>query len=75
MDKDDARFQILERLPERRKQVVRLNRKGIGVMRIVELSGPSYPTVRYIIDRYEQDGADTIKPAPRLLMRPSTRTN
>lgn len=64
MDKEDARFQTLKRLHERRKQVVRLYRKGIGVMRIVELSGLSYPTVRGIIDRYEQ-GAETIKPAPR----------
>jgi len=65
MDKEDARFQTLERLHERRKQVVRLHRKGIGVMRIVELSGLSYPTVRGIIDRYEQGGAETVKPAPR----------
>ena len=34
-------------------------------MRIVELSGLSYPTVRGIIDRYERDGAETIKPTPR----------
>jgi transposase len=65
MDKEDARFQTLERLHERRKQVVRLHRKRIGVMRIVELSGLSYPTVRGVIDRYEQNGAETIKPTPR----------
>lgn len=65
MDKEDARFQTLERLHERRRQVVRLHRKGIGVMRIVELSGLSYPTVRGIIDRYERGGAETIKPTLR----------
>lgn len=65
MDKEDARFQTLEQLHERRKQVVRLHRKGIGVMRIVELSGLSYPTVRGVIDRYEREGAKSIKPAPR----------
>jgi len=65
MDKEDARFQTLEQLHERRKQVVRLHRKGIGVMQIVELSGLSYPTVRGVIDRYGQDGAETIKPTPR----------
>lgn len=65
MDKEDARNQTLEQLHERRKQVVRLHRKGMGVMRVVELSGLSYPTVRGIIDRYEQDGAATIKPASR----------
>lgn len=34
-------------------------------MRIVELSGLAYPAMRGVIDRYEQDGAETIKPAPR----------
>lgn len=65
MDKEDARNQTLEQLHERRKQVVRMHRKGMGVMRIVDLSGLSYPTVRGIIDRYEQDGVASIKPAPR----------
>ena len=65
MDKEDARFQTLEQLHERRKQVVRLHRKGMGVMRIVELSGLSYPTVRGVVDRYEREGAKSIKPAAR----------
>ena len=65
MDKEDARFQTLEQLHERRKQVVRLHRKGMGVMRIVELSGLSYPTVRSAIDRYAQGGSETLKPSPR----------
>ena len=46
MDKEDARFQKLEQLHERRKQVVRLHRRGSGVMEIVSLTGLSYPTVR-----------------------------
>lgn len=65
MEKEDARFQTLEQLHERRKQVVRLHRKGYGVMQIVELSGLSYPTVRGAIDRYEQGGVSAIKPANR----------
>lgn len=65
MDKEDARFQTLERLHERRKQVVRLHCNGMGVMRIVELTGLSYPTVRGVIDRYELGGVEAIKPAPR----------
>lgn len=65
MDKEDARFQTLEQLHERRKQVVRLHRKEVGVMRIVELTGLSYPTVRGVIDRYAQGGATAIKPTPR----------
>lgn len=34
-------------------------------MRIVALSGLTYPTVRGVINRYEQGGAATIKPASR----------
>jgi transposase len=65
MDKEDARYQTLEQLHERRKQVVRLHAKGYGVMRIVELSRLSYPTVRSVIDRYIQGGTTAIKPASR----------
>lgn len=65
MDKEDARYQTLEQLHERRKQVVRLHVSGYGVMRIVELSGLSYPTVRGVIDRYERGGLPAIKPAAR----------
>lgn len=65
MDKEDARFQSLEQLHERRKQVVRLHRQGMGVMRIVALSGLSYPTVRAAIDRYAVGGSSGNKPKPR----------
>ena len=65
MEKDDARYSTLEQLHERRKQVVRLHRKGYGVMQIVELSGLSYPTVRGAIDLYEGGGMGAIKPATR----------
>ena len=65
MDKEDARFQTLGQSHERRKQVVRLHRKGFSVMRIVDMSGLSYPTVRGVIDRYEDGGASTIKPTAR----------
>ena len=46
MDKEDARKQTLEQLYERRKQVVRLHKRGMGVMQIVAMTGLSYPTVR-----------------------------
>jgi transposase len=65
MDKEDARNQTLAQLHERRKQVVRLHRKGHGVMRIVDLTGLSYPTVRKAIDLYEAGGLAAICPAPR----------
>ena len=65
MEKDDARYSTLEQLHERRKQVVRLHRKGCGVMQIVELSGMSYPAVRGAIDRYQAGGMAALKPAAR----------
>ena len=37
MGKKDARNQTLERLHERRKQVVRLHKKGMKIMQIVPL--------------------------------------
>jgi transposase len=65
MDREDARHQTLQQLHERRKQVVRLHREGFGVMRIVELTGLSYPTVRSAIDGFEAGGMAAIKPSRR----------
>ena len=65
MDKEDARYQTLTQLHERRKQVVRLHRKGYGVMSIVDLAGLSYPAVRAAVDQYEAGGAFAIKPGAR----------
>jgi Winged helix-turn helix len=61
MDNEDARFQTLEQLHERRKQVVRMHRKGFGVMQIVECSGLSYPTVRATTDTFDAGGIGAIK--------------
>jgi transposase len=65
MDKEDARFQTLEQLHERRKQVVRLHKKGIKVMQIVAMTGLSYPTVRAAIDRFESGGWTSVRPTAR----------
>ena len=65
MDKEDARKQSLEQLHERRKQVVRLHKRKLGIMQIVELSGLSYPTVRNTIKLFEAGGWPAIKPAAR----------
>jgi transposase len=65
MDKEDARYQKLEQLHERRKQVVRLHRRGTAVMQIVALTGLSYPTVRKTIDLYAEGGWAAIQPAAR----------
>ena len=65
MDKEDARYQTLEQLHERRKQVVRLHKKDHGIMTIVEITGLSYPTVRRTIDLYKGGGWPAIRPADR----------
>lgn len=65
MDKEDARYQKLEQLHERRKQVVRLHVRGTPVMQIVALTGLSYPTVRKAVDLFVQGGWAAIKPAAR----------
>ncbi len=65
MDKEVARYQRLEQLHERCKQVARLHVKGHGVMEIVELTGLSYPAVRRAIDLFEGAGASALKPPAR----------
>jgi transposase len=65
MDKENARKQTLEQLHERRKQVVRLHKKGIGVMQIVDITGLSYPAVRVCVDLFDSGGWAAIRPAGR----------
>ena len=65
MDKEDARYQTLDQLHERRKQVVRLHKRGTKIMKIIDMTGLSYPTVRRTIDLYEQGGWSAIRPADR----------
>ncbi|OYT92140.1 MAG: hypothetical protein CFE43_09510, partial [Burkholderiales bacterium PBB3] len=56
MEKESARNQTLEQLHERRKQVVRLHKKGIKIMQIVAMTGLSYPTVRAAVDLFDAGG-------------------
>lgn len=65
MEKEDARFQKLEVLHERRKQAVRLHRKGVKVMQVVAMTGLSYPTVVAAIARFDKGGWAALKPAGR----------
>jgi transposase len=65
MDREDARYQTLLQLHERRKQVIRLYTKAYPVMTIAELSGLSYPTVRSAIDSYKHGGMEAIAPNDR----------
>lgn len=39
MEKEDARKQTREVLHKRRKEVIRIHHKGVGVMQIVEQTG------------------------------------
>lgn len=65
MEKESARDQTLEQLHERHKQVVRLHLKGIKIMKIVDMTGLTYPTVRKAIDLYEARGWPALRPASR----------
>ena len=65
MEKENARKQTLEQLHERRKQVVRLYKSGIGVMKIAGMTGLSYPAVRVCVDLFESGGWAAIRPSPR----------
>ncbi len=74
MEKENARKQTLVQLHERRKQVVRLHKKAIKVMQIVDLTGLSYPAVRATIDRFDAGGWPAIRPSPRGRARGDGRT-
>jgi transposase len=65
MEKESARSQTLEQLHERRKQVIRLHKRGIKVMQLVQMTGLSYSAVRKVLDLYSQGGWAAIKPAAR----------
>lgn len=66
MEKEDARKQSREVLHERRKQVIRLHRKGVGVMQIVEQTGLSWSGVNTALRLFEQGGAAALKPKATL---------
>ena len=61
----DARKLSASALHELRRQVIRLHKSGHKVMRIVELTGLSWPAVRKAIDNYEAEGAKSLKPKER----------
>jgi len=64
MEREDARTQSLKEVYERRKQVVRLHKHGYKVMKIVELTGLSWPAVRRAIDLYTEGGWSALKLQP-----------
>jgi transposase len=65
MEKEDARKQTREVLHERRKQVIRLHRKGVGVMQIVELTGLSWTAVNNALRIHRAGDLAKLKPSQR----------
>jgi transposase len=61
MESIDAR-KAPEGLYERRKQVVRLSRKGYGPMAISELTGLSWGAVYTALKAYGSGGLDALRP-------------
>jgi transposase len=64
MESIDAR-KVPEGLYERRKQVVRLSRKGYGPMAIAELTGLSWGAVNTALKAYGSGGLDALRPKAR----------
>ena len=64
MDRD-ARKLSDSALHELHRQVIRLHKAGHKVMQVVALTGLAWPTVRKVIDRYEAEGAASLKPKTR----------
>ena len=64
MNKEDARKTPAD-LHERRKQVIRLHRKGYGPMMITELTGLSWGAVNTALNLYKAGGAAALKPKTR----------
>lgn len=65
MQNEDARKQSRAVLHERRKQVVRMHRKGVGVMQIVEQTDLSWTAVNTALRLYGEGSMATLKPGIR----------
>jgi transposase len=64
MENNDAR-KTPSSLYERRKQVLRLHKKGYGNMAIAAMTELSWPTVKKAVESYKKDGINAIKPKKR----------
>lgn len=65
MDTDNKEVRTIEQLYALRKYAVRPYLKGLPVMRIVAMTGLSWPCVRTALDRYETGGMAVLKPTIR----------
>ena len=61
MEKEGARLLSMDAPHERHSHVVRLHGKGMGRMRIIEMTFQSYPAVGSAIDRYKSGEIAAIK--------------
>ena len=64
MESIDAR-KVPEGLYERRKQVVRLSKKGYGPMAVAELTGLSWGAVNAALKAYGAGGLEALRPKAR----------
>lgn len=62
MGQTDARYQTLQQSQERREQVIRLYKRCIKDMELVQMTGLSYPKP---LDLHEQSGWLAFQPAHR----------
>jgi len=62
MEKEDAYKQSREVLHERRKQVIRMHRKGVAVMEISVQTGLSWTAVNTALRLYKTEGSTALKP-------------
>jgi len=65
MSKIDARKLSREELLAKRQQVIQLHNENIPVMKIVEITGLTWPTVNKAIEKFKADGIDSLKPSKR----------
>lgn len=69
MKKETGRELSLEELQYRRKEVIHHYKSGMRIMKIVETVGLTWPTVRKLIDAFEENGISAIK-----VKKPGVRT-
>lgn len=65
MQKEDARKQLREVLHERRKQVIRMHKKGVGVMQIARQTGLSWTAVNTAMRLHSEGLMAPLKPGIR----------
>ncbi|UOO81463.1 IS630 family transposase [Uruburuella testudinis] len=65
MEKEDTRKLSADALYEKRKQVIRLHKMGMGIIKITQAVGMCYEAVRQAITTYQEGGMTALKPKKR----------